>query len=713
MANITPTSLPRIQGWWPSVLEYRYRQTQNVGTTNEFFVYSLWNTTSSAWQHTATASAPSINSIGIYVNASHAQYNVWQDGSANADPSYVWKTGSNMANDTNGYSGDISLFDSAGTQELYRFTKPAVPTSGTSTLSTVIWTPNQTGNLVANGTGRICTVSFGNNYNAQQNYQVVDVNNANKVHHSFTVGANANIINGQWLIDTDASANSAFKLNRITQGGYHGGSYTPSGNWYPAVSSVNWGSLTGTSGSAKNFEIDYTHGNGLYWDAIDGDEIRMVDTNYVTNPANVPGSNNNVYFTYVVTANLIISSNNKKSTGATGNGVDAFGPTEYGSKTFVLQIRNATHNNTTNWNNLQAWNAAGTATADVTQTFTNSAPYSISGITWNYTNNNGNTVQVDFTQNNWTNEIVELWYKDTSNQHHAQTANNVGGSQITWNLLASGASDGEYYLKVGSNYWPATNYYSNTYSYTPLQYSISNPVWQPQNGNVISVDWTETNPPPATAVELWKTNGSSAISSSTTGGPLTYTLQSSNDTGTYELKYNGSVVANSTSGTFTYQSSSYITWGTPTWTVTGYNTAATIECVFTYTNVGISGGNAAQTQFRYKILNSNTWVWAPYPSTGNVITSPGSGTITLSWTNVQNGDVFQLDQAGLTFPASEHTVANLATAPTPPAPPSVGSYAPAKGGRKRRFPIISTQLFNRQRSVYSIGTTHHETAPQF
>ena len=240
------------------------------------------------------------------------------------------------------------------------------------------------------------------------------------------------------------------------------------------------------------------------------------------------------------------------------------------------------------------------------------------------------------------------------------------------------------------------------------QYSISNPVWAPQNGNVISVSWTETNPPPSTGVELWKTNGTQAISSSLQGGPLTYTLQSASDNGTYELKYNGATI--STSGTFTYQASSYMTWGTPSWSVTGYNGAATIECTFTYVNVGIGGGSAAQAMFRYMILNTNTWVWAPYPSSGNAITTPGSGTITLSWPNVQNGDVFQLDLAGQTFPASVHTVANLATAPGSGGGGTTTPYTGAvdNGGGPKRYPMILTQLFNKKRSFYSIGMTHKD-----
>ena len=153
-----------------------------------------------------------------------------------------------------------------------------------------------------------------------------------------------------------------------------------------------------------------------------------------------------------------------------------------------------------------------------------------------------------------------------------------------------------------------------------------------------------------------------------------------------------------------------MTWGTPSWSVTGYNGAATIECTFTYTNVGIGGGNNAQAQFRYNLLNSGAWVWATYPGTGNVITSPGSGTITLSWANVQNGDIFQLSQAGLTFPVSVHTVANLATAPGGGGGGTTTSpyTGPTSGGGPKRYPMILTQLFNKKRSYYSIGMTHKD-----
>ena len=296
----------------------------------------------------------------------------------------------------------------------------------------------------------------------------------------------------------------------------------------------------------------------------------------------------------------------------------------------------------------------------------------------------------------------------TGGSYTLQTGYNVQNLPITINGTISLTQSGTYGLYITDN--NITAQIGSTYQYTapaPAQYSISNPVWAPQNGNVISVNWTEANNDGSHSVELWKSNGSSAITSSTTGGPLTYTLQSNSDTGTYELKYTGNTVNNSTSGSFTYQSSNYMTWGTPSWTVTGYNTTATIECTFTYVNVGIGGGNAAQAKFRYSLLNSNTWLWALYPSTGNVITSPGSGSITLSWQNVQNGDVFQLSQAGVTFPASVHTVANLATAPTQPQQPSSGGQQPSGGGPKR-YPMILTQLFNKKRSFYSIGMTHKD-----
>lgn len=55
--------------------------------------------------------------------------------------------------------------------------------------------------------------------------------------------------------------------------------------------------------------------------------------------------------------------------------------------------------------------------------------------------------------------------------------------------------------------------------------------------------------------------------------------------------------------------------------------------------------------------------------------------------------------------------------PNPPVPPPATSgnthTASDYGGRKRRHPIISTQLFNRQRSEYSIGMTHRDWQPRF
>lgn len=340
-------------------------------------------------------------------------------------------------------------------------------------------------------------------------------------------------------------------------------------------------------------------------------------------------------------------------------------------------------------------------------------------------------------------------------------------------------------------------------------YSISNPVWAQQVGNLISVSWTETNPPPATGVELWKTNGTSAISSSTTGGPLSYTLQSTSDNGTYELRYNGNVVQNSTSNSYNYvapppggsatisnlQTSNYgATWsfdltlqnntvnnlylrglwngvnsifnpttfnGNGTWQITNTSHSANNITLSNGDTIqaGLGVAGAANTYNSNIITVSGIPVQPTYGITGSWNFSNNTVTYTYTQSNGSSEQVemfkpdgssadgpnsYSGNQQTLTWIMTDATTdgtytvtpgGGLATETSPQAytyvPPSGSggsgggggtttptqqtsvSLAPAKGGRKRRFPIISTQLFNRQRSVYSIGTTHHEIAPQF
>ena len=51
---------------------------------------------------------------------------------------------------------------------------------------------------------------------------------------------------------------------------------------------------------------------------------------------------------------------------------------------------------------------------------------------------------------------------------------------------------------------------------------------------------------------------------------------------------------------------------------------------------------------------------------------------------------------------------NVGSISTPPQSEVEAATTTSNGGRKRRYPIISTNLFDRQRSIYSIGNTHKD-----
>ena len=569
----------------------------------------------------------------------------------------------------------------------------------TTTLSNNVQWTHYGNPIPINGTGREVQCTFNNTHGNAQNFtvQTTDPNGVTTVHHTFANVPALSAGGGYWIMDTDIHDNPTFYLIRMTQGGSIG-SFTPSGQYYPAITSVGWGSLSG-----QNFPITYTHGNGLYWGQY-GDQIRMVDDS-------VNGTwNNKVYFTYTVTNNGPVTINT-----GTNNGVDAFGATEYGNKTFILQIRNPTHNRNTDWHNVKK-DVSGVL-SDVTQQFNNQAPYSISGITWTYTNSNGNTVQVDFTQNNRTNEVVELWYKDTSNQHHQQTADNVGGNQITWNLLASGASDGEYYLKDGSgNYWPATNYYSNTYTYTAPpsgSLTIGTPTWTETGagaaGNSAQVQFTVSNTTSNNARFDLRTNepGQPQVDTITVNAGqsnVAVTLTHSSAGQSVWHRVYDHVNATDLQPTFTTAAttppSSSVTVSTPTWTETGAGAA----------------GNSVQVQFTVSNTTSNNARFdlrtnePGQPTPDQVTVNAGQSNVAVTLTHSSAGQsvvhrVFD-DANGWDLQPTFTTAATTTT--TPPAT----STTPSGGGIKR-YPMVLTQLFNKKRSFYSIGMTHKDDIKLF
>ena len=620
--------------------------------------------------------------------------NKWYDGSESGQPTAFWNKTVNPTGISDGNNPSIAcspghqiqLLQAPGQGNLGTFTHPTI-TKSPGTLTVTTW---------GTQTGRQGYVSFGNNSTGSITYTVIDADTYTSQHNwvthdQITLVAGENTPTGGWQykLGTDVGAlqgtPNTIHLLKST-GGYQGSGFTPTGH-YPYL--VGSGTSWPANASSGNFTVTYdATPASIYKDTNDGDKIAIVDSDYATN--------GKIYAEQMIPVNGL-------GTISTGQINDAFTNTEYNAKTFKLYIRNNTD-----------------------------------GIGSNTLHEFGTSVG---------NAVMSQQYDSP---------------------------------------------------YSAPAYSISNPVWAPQNGNVISVSWTETNPPPATGVELWKTNGTSAISSSTTGGPLSYTLQSTSDNGTYELKYNGNVVQSSTSGTFNYQSSGSLSIYNFNWTDDLWNNGTTLSCTFTAVNTTASGLNVylkrqhvsgykdhlaipanwsgsvtltdayTPTGVTYYIDHSNsTAPESSYVSGSTSNPNPPSYTAGVLTYDAQEGTVssiisgtanlgsntielwvdgnkhqerntdgplvytfsttpynttlgpfnFEVKLTGgsatQTLNQSHNTGADPNASQPPPTQQTSVSLAPAKGGRKRRFPIISTQLFNRQRSVYSIGTTHHEIAPQF
>ena len=222
--------------------------------------------------------------------------------------------------------------------------------------------------------------------------------------------------------------------------------------------------------------------------------------------------------------------------------------------------------------------------------------------------------------------------------------------------------------------------------------------------------------------------------------PVNYTNANSQDLGVHINRSGTSIYLNPSTaltgnGTYTYSTSAH-TANVPihfqnndilesndftdTYTVTGIGgTGSFGSGPYSWTNDLATGGNTVSCQVTASNTTSSgaTIYLKIRGTTGSHLDSwvvpanTTTATHTLTYTSASASTFYYIGHSlnGTTEESAHETD----PAPTPPTQQPSVSYAPAKGGRKRRFPIISTQLFNRQRSVYSIGTTHHELAPQF
>lgn len=138
--------------------------------------------------------------------------------------------------------------------------------------------------------------------------------------------------------------------------------------------------------------------------------------------------------------------------------------------------------------------------------------------------------------------------------------------------------------------WTSADSYAHT-----GQYNISNDVWSATVANQVRVTYTQNNRNNAEVVELWKSNGSSAVSTDTTGGSLlTYNMTSTADNGTYLLKV-GNTTWSTSNITYSYQAPAHnIVINPPphttTWTDDLNSGGTTVSATVKATNNGTSDG---------------------------------------------------------------------------------------------------------------------------
>ena len=160
---------------------------------------------------------------------------------------------------------------------------------------------------------------------------------------------------------------------------------------------------------------------------------------------------------------------------------------------------------------------------------------------------------------------------------------------------------------------------------------------------------------------------------------------------------------------------SYITIGSgsdlngnpnPLTTVFSYN-ARVIQHTQTATIDGVTGNIYINFVINNKVIDGVSEIVATFYETRTIGTdsSHQSNSVdyiigaqqTMTYNQSLNGDT-------ITYYVSDWVYSNQPEGDGYVAPVST----PSDGGRKRRYPIISTNLFDRQRSIYSIGITHKD-----
>ena len=182
----------------------------------------------------------------------------------------------------------------------------------------------------------------------------------------------------------------------------------------------------------------------------------------------------------------------------------------------------------------------------------------------------------------------------TSTWNYKLTATNVFGateySPKTFKLQLKNSTHGK--TTFHDFNWNTGN---KTYTYDSPHYNISNVSWSVAVANQVRVSYTQNNRNNAEVVELWKSNGSSAVYTDTTGGSLlTYNMTSTADDGTYLLKV-GNTTWSTSSITYSYQAPAHNIVVNPpgfttTWTDDLNSGGTTVSATVRATNNGTSTG---------------------------------------------------------------------------------------------------------------------------
>ena len=516
-------------------------------------------------------------------------------------------------------------------------------------------------------------------------YEFVEVSTGTAIVHDSIFYTTGGSKTHTFLADTNVKTNSTWYIRQYgaSAGNYVGGAYASGYNATVAPQIAN--------GSASNIyantqgQVTFELKQAVNWYYLSGtaDEWRVVAREIATNsetfsPSQSLNSNwvNHIQFT-------------------------AFANNDT-AKDFRVQIRNTSHGHGT-FHDLESTNG--------NFTLNNPLPHSVTTTTWS--GSGTATVQCAITQQNWTNQVVQLWVDGNVE------ASITNGSNGTLSHTVTTSGNRTYEIKVDGNSLPTASIYTSTYTVPPAGSVTINstPAWTETgagaNGNSVSVTFNVSNTSSNHAnFHLYKGNSSVNAQSVIAGNTNVQITMTDNQAGqsTYYkvIDHNNATLLPdfTTAATYVPPAGSLTINSTPAWTETGAGaTGNSVSVTF-----NVSNNTNSSEIFHLRMGPNSTgphWVDWVQVSAGSTVN------ITLTNANAGQSELYRLYTATLGYMSPTFTTAGTATPQQPqPQQPSV-SYAPAKGGRKRRFPIISTQLFNRQRSIYSIGTTHHEIAPQF